>query len=339
MELSVNLLTRKLLPYAVAALIVLLVCPLIGLQMIPPGQALRVFFGTAQDDTLRDILLAHRLPRVLLSFIVGGSLAYVGAALQVVLRNPLAAPSTLGSTQGGTIGAVLAITVPALSFRFGPLHAEQLLAMVGSCAALGLILALARRPEGTASHTLLLTGVTIGILANAVILFLSYLASPDLLVLMNHWMMGGVDAVGYDDFAALLPLLLPGLGLIALQAPALNHLALGEELALGHGVDVAAVQGRAFLGAGLCIAAIVSVTGPISFVGLIIPHIVRRLSGHDLRLTLPACWLVGGVFLTACDTLARTVIARREMPVGIITALAGGPFFIFLLLRSKRQVS
>jgi iron complex transport system permease protein len=181
--------------------------------------------------------------------------------------------------------------------------------------------------------TILLAGVTINILCGAAILLLRYLVSPHLLVAMDRWMMGGLDVVGYREILTLLPLLLPGLGLLFVQSQALNQLAFGEEMAEGHGVHVARVQKQVLLGTGVLAAAAVALAGPIGFVGLIIPHVVRRLSGADHRIVLPACFCLGGAFLTVCDLVARTIVSPTEMPVGIMTAMVGGPVFLRMLFR------
>jgi len=287
------------------------------------------------EKTTATIFWDLRLPRVVLGFLAGGTLALVGASLQVILRNPLATPYTLGVTGGGALGAVVAISVPGLVLTAGPLSTVQVFSLAGCALTLSLIYALARRPQGISMATLLLAGVTIGILCGALILLVRFLADPNLLVAMDRWVMGALGVVGYRELAALAPFLLPGLGLLALQTPSLNHLSLGEEMAAGHGVDVAAVHREVFFGAGLATAAVVSITGPIGFVGLIVPHAVRRLSGFDHRVVLPASFLLGGAFLVACDAVARTVLAPSEMPVGIITALVGGPIFIRILLKRR----
>lgn len=306
--------------YALPCLVVLGIAPFVGSQATTP-----------------EILWGLRVPRVLLGLLAGGTLALVGASLQVILRNPLATPYTLGVTGGGALGAVIAISIPGLQMTLRPLafSTVQLFALAGCAATLLLIYAFARRPQGISTTLLLLAGVTIGILCGALMLLVRYLASPNLLVAMDRWVMGGLDEPGYRGLAALAPFLLPGLGLLALQIPTLNHLSLGEDMAAGHGVDVAAVHREVFFGAGLATAAVVSVTGPIGFVGLIVPHAVRRLSGFDHRIVLPASFLLGGAFLVACDTLARLVVAPSEMPVGILTALVGGPVFIGILLRRR----
>ena len=304
--------------YLVPCLAVVCIAPFIGSVRTSP----QIFWGL-------------RVPRVVLGLVTGGTLAMVGASLQVILRNPLATPYTLGVTGGGALGAVVAISVPGLVVTAGPFSTVQLFSIVGCGLTLLLIYALARRPRGISMATLLLAGVTVGILCGALIMLVRFLADPNLLVAMDRWVMGSLDAVGYHVFAALAPFLLPGLGLLVLQIPSLNHLSLGEEMAAGHGVDVAAVHREVFLGAGLATAAVVSVTGPIGFVGLIVPHAVRRLSGFDHRVVLPASFLLGGAFLVACDALARSIVPPTEVPVGILTALIGGPVFIAILLKRR----
>ena len=334
-----KLLTRRqyagsLLGYLVLALIVICLAPFIGSEPIDLSQ---VFFpaqaGQASSDAV--IFFDYRVPRVLLGFLVGGSLALVGSVFQVIFRNPLAAPSTLGVTAAGSVGAFLAIAVPSLAVNIGPFSTVQLFALMGAAVILALIFLLARRSRGLSMYTLLLAGITVGIFCSALVLLIQYLSDPNRLVEMSHWQMGGLSVVDYRPLAAVLPLFLPGAALLMMQMPSLNHLSLGEEMALGHGIDVAAVQRYSFWGGGLATAAAVSVAGPIYFVGLIIPHIVRRISGFDNRIVLPASFLTGGAFLVACDTAARTIVAPTEMPVGVITAIVGGPFFIYLLLKKR----
>jgi len=324
----------SILVYLLLAFTTLLIAPFIGGETIRVRQVVHdVFHHTWNIQT--EIFFYQRIPRVLLAFLVGGSLALTGSVFQVILRNPLATPYTLGVTGGGALGAVIAILIPGLSLTWGPFSSVQLTALLGAGLTLGLIYVLARRSKSVSTNTLLLAGVTVGILCGALILFVRYLASPHLLVAMDHWLMGGLDIVGYRSLAALLPLLLPGAGMLFMQMGSYNLLALGEEMALGYGIDVTSVQRLSLIGGGLVTAGAVSFSGPIFFVGLLIPHGVRRLSGFDQRIIMLASFLSGGAFLVACDTAARTIVAPTEMPVGIITALVGGPFFIYLLFRKK----
>lgn len=278
------------------------------------------------------ILFQQRIPRVLLALLVGGSLSMAGASLQVLFRNPLAEPWTLGVAGGAAVGAFIAQAVPGLQISWGLISGTQLLSLAGAAAVLGLIFSYARRTDA-APHTLLLAGVTISILSGSLIMLATYFISPFRFMAYHRWMMGGLDIIGYRDLASMLMLSFPGLMLLLFQARALNHLALGEETALGHGVDVGRVQRRTLLGAGLVTAACVTLAGPIGFVGLIVPHMLRRFSGYDHRIVLTGSFLLGGAVLGLCDGAARSLIAPTEIPVGVITAVIGGPVFLFLLGR------
>lgn len=320
--------------YASLSCLVIFVAPFFGSERLALDNVLGALFSDrAHVDA--DIFFYLRIPRVLLAFLVGGSLAVAGSALQVMLRNPLAEPFVLGIAGAGAVGAVIAISIPGFLVCAGPFSSVQIFTLLGSIVCIGGIYWLTRSPLGVSMTTILLAGVTINIFCGAAILLVRYLVSPHLLVAMDRWMMGGLDVVGYRELSGLLPLLLPGLALLFMQGHALNQLAFGEEMATGHGVNVALVQKQILLGTGLTTAAAVSMAGPIGFVGLIVPHAVRRLSGLDHRVVLPASFCLGGAFLTVCDLVARTVVAPTEMPVGIITAMLGGPIFLRILLKRR----
>ncbi len=322
--------TRAAILYGLLFLSVFLVLPWIGPESIDPGKIIQFLSGNNTPDG--SIFWLQRLPRVILGLLAGGALAVVGAAFQVLFRNPLVEPFTLGVSGGAALGAFIAISIPGLWLTWGPFSTLQILAVLGASLSLSLIYRLAHRQGGVSIYTLLLAGVTISIMCGGGILLLTYLSSPNALVVFQRWMMGGIDVVGFHELSALFPILLPGLGILFLHANDLNHIALGEEMALGHGVDVRIVQRDVFIGGGLATAAVVSLVGPIGFVGLIVPHAVRRLSGYDQRLVLIGSFFLGGASLAVCDAIARTVLAPTELPVGIITALIGGPLFIYLLI-------
>jgi len=322
-----------MLPAVILFVITALVCPFFGGNFLDIKEIVQAFSGNITPDG--EIFLMHRVPRVILGLIAGGSLAVTGAVFQVVLRNPLAEPFTLGTTGGAALGAVVAISVPGLWLSWGPFSSVQLLALAGAGTTLSLIYVMARSRNGLSMSVLLLAGVTLSIFCASLVLLVRYLMNPDLLVQVDRWMMGGLEIVGYRELASLLPFLVPGLGLLFYIAMPLNHLALGEEMARGHGVNVSSVQKTSFVAGGLTTGAIVSLTGPISFIGLIIPHVVRRLSGYDQRVVLPMSFLFGGVALTICDAAARTLAAPSEMPVGIVTALIGCPVFIWILCAKR----
>ncbi|PIE22700.1 MAG: transporter permease [Planctomycetota bacterium] len=319
--------------YAALALLSLLIFPFVGAEDL----CLRTIWSdlsqgrVSQVDT--EIFVSLRLPRVLLAFLTGAVLAVCGNAFQVILRNPLATPYTLGVTGGAAVGAYLAIAFPALNLSLGTVTTVQFMAMAGSALIVFLIYVASRKRTGISTHTMLLAGVTISIICGALILLIRYLTKPGLLVSLDRWTMGQLDTVGFESLYAVAALSLLGLLFIALSARGLNHISLGEDLAMGHGVDVARVQKLCFIGGSLATASVVSVAGPIGFIGLIVPHAVRKISGFHNQRVLLGCFFVGGAFLVICDAVARTLLAPSEIPVGVISALIGGPCFVYVLLK------
>lgn len=318
-------------------LMVLLLAPLLGGEPIEvPAAARELSQGI---DTPRARILALRLPRILLGMLAGGALAVAGAAFQTLLRNALATPYTLGVSFAGALGAFLALSVPGLAFALGPISSVTLLAFAFAAADVSILYVLARRGMRLDTNELLLVGVTLNYFCGAAILLLRFLSDPMRLRAMDHWMMGGLAVGGWSALAPLPAILLPGLLLLFLQAGALDQLAFGEELAGSRGVDVGATQRASLLGASAVTAAVVSVTGPIGFVGLLAPHAARRLLGPGHRGLLPGSFLLGGSFLVLADALTRSIaLAGRgaELPVGVFTALVGAPLFLLLLLRARR---
>jgi len=195
----------------------------------------------------------------------------------------------------------------------------------------------ALRRQGIQTSTLLLAGVAVSLSCSAIILFLQYLSDSTQTFRMVRWMMGGLSVVGYTEVLWLVPWVLGGSAALFALRWELNLLLTGEEMAASRGVDLARLRRLVLLATSLMIGALVAVAGPIGFVGLIVPHMLRRLVGHDHLFLIPACILGGGAFLTLCDAGARTLMAPAELPVGILTALLGGPFFLWLLVLRKRQ--
>ncbi len=317
--------------YGAVAIAVLIVSPFFGGEVIAPADVIRPPGVDPADDIARDILVYHRVPRTILAFLVGSALALAGGVFQVILRNPLATPYTLGITGGGSLGALLAISAPGFYVTWGPISTLQFACLGGAAAVTIAVYAFATRHGSLDTHTLLLAGVSLTLFCSAMILFIRYLSGPYQLFSIERWLMGGLDITGYEDLAVLLPLWFPGVGTLFLQTRCLNQLAVGDDLASGYGVDVGRVRIMSFVGGSLATAGVVAVAGPIGFVGLIVPHAVRQLSGSDHRIVLPAAFLAGGSFLVICDTVARTLRYPSEIPVGIITSLIGVPFFIYLL--------
>lgn len=307
----------------------MILTPLVGSQSISLEQILR------SDPTAASIFWQLRLPRILLALLGGAALATSGLGFQTLFRNPLAEPYTLGVSSGAALGAVI-----ALRFEGGQFLGLSLVGLASFAGALGataLIVGLAMRRQGIQTSTLLLAGVAVSLSCSAIILFLQYLADSTQTFRMVRWMMGGLSVVGYTEVLWLLPFVLGGSVALFVLRWELNLLLTGEELAASRGVDLARLRRYVLLATSLMIGALVAVAGPIGFVGLIVPHMLRRFVGHDHLYLVPACILGGGAFLTLCDAVGRTILSPAELPVGILTALLGGPFFLWLLVWRRRE--
>lgn len=315
-----------------AAAIVL--APLVGSTSISLRRAFDVSIPFA-DNTDAQIFFVARLPRTLAGAFVGATLATSGVVFQGLLRNPLATPFTLGVSAGGALGAMLAITFDWTLASIG-ISAVPLAAFAGSLAAVAVVYALARaRHQGLSTNVLLLAGVTLNAFFSAMILFIQYFANFADAYKTLRWLMGNLDISSYGPLVGALPLAIIAFIAFGWLARPLNLLSLGADSAESRGLDVARSQRVAFFSASLATGAAVSVGGPIGFVGIIVPHLVRLLVGPDHRLVLPAAALFGAAFLIGCDVLSRTVMAPVELPVGVIDTLIGGPFFLWLLVRRR----
>jgi iron complex transport system permease protein len=324
---------RTLAGFGSLLLATLVLAPLVG----PTAINLRRAFDFAipfADNVDAQIFFVARLPRTLAGACVGALFASAGVVFQGLLRNPLATPFTLGVSTGAALGAVLAITFN-LSLAFLGISAVPVAAFAGSLMAVAIVYALAQaRHRGLSTTVLLLAGVTMNAFFSAMILFVQYFASFADTYRTLRWLMGDLDVASYQPVLAALPTMVVAFAVFAWLARPLNLLALGPDSAESRGLDVARAQRGAFFSASLATGAAVSIGGPIGFVGIIIPHLVRLLVGPDHRLVLPASALFGAAFLVGCDLVARTILAPVELPVGIITALIGGPFFLWLLIRN-----
>ncbi len=328
MENSPRRFWLALLLSAAAAVAALIICPLIGPASISYSRA---FAGFSPDH---EILFDTRLPRVLLALLAGGSLAMAGVLFQALLRDALATPYTLGVSSGASLGAVLAI---CLGWReVGQLPAVWVSAFAGAALVLFLVLGIASEGRRMSSFTLLLAGVSINTICLAAILFLQYIANFGQTFAIVRWLMGGIDAIEYSTLAWAAGLVLPALIVLFLRARDWNLMAVGEDWAAAHGVSVRRLLLTGYLLGSFVAGSITALTGPIAFVGLIIPHALRLRVGADHRALMPCSLFSGAAFLAVSDTVARTVLAPTELPVGVVTALLGGPFFIWLL-RSKRR--
>jgi iron complex transport system permease protein len=326
-------LTTTILVFGAAALAAVVLAPLIGSTPISLRRAFDLSIPLAENADAQIFFIA-RLPRTLAGALVGSTLAAAGVVFQGLLRNPLATPYTLGVSTGGALGAMLAITFggPALGWLGVPL--APLASFAGALLAVTIVYLLATgRHRGLSTNVLLLAGVTMNAFFSAIILFVQYFADFAETFRMLRWLMGDLDVSSYEPVVTALPLVVFAFGAFAWLARPLNLLSLGEDAAESRGLDVVRAQRVAFLSGSLATGAAVSVGGPIGFIGIIVPHLVRLLVGADHRVVLPASALFGAAFLIGCDAMARTVMAPIDLPVGVITAMIGGPFFLWLLLK------
>ena len=320
--------------FGVLASIAIVLAPLVGSTSVDLNRAFDPNIPFAENVDAQ-ILFIARLPRTLAGALVGAALGSAGVIFQGLLRNPLATPFTLGVSAGAALGAMLAITFNWSIAALG-ISTVSLASFVGSIGAVAIVYALARaRHAGLSTDVLLLAGVTMNAFFSALILFVQYFADYAETYRTLRWLMGDLDVSSYEPLVTATPLVLGAFVVFAWLARPLNVLSLGPDGAASRGVDVARVQRSAFLSGSLVTGAAVSVAGPIGFVGIIIPHLVRLMVGADHRVVLPASALFGAAFLVACDVLARTVLSPIELPVGVITALIGGPFFLWLLVKKS----
>jgi iron complex transport system permease protein len=301
--------------------------PFMGMETIGAGQIL-------SDGLQREIFWSIRFPRVLTAFTAGAVLALCGLVFQGVLRNPLADPFTLGVASGASCGAALTILSGAAGAAFGlPVTAAG--ALFGAALSFLLVMAFSGAIRTVSSNGILLAGIAVSFFFSSVLMFSQYISSMRDSFRIVRWLMGGVEVFGYGPLLTMLPFVAVGLVLTTANVTALDHFLTGEDVAKTRGVRVRLSRNLLLGAASVMVGGVVSVCGPIGFVGLMIPHLCRSAFGAGHRILLPACLLAGGIFLSVCDTFARTVIAPVEIPVGVITALMGAPFLVWVLSRQE----
>lgn len=304
----------------------------VGASSVGPGELAQLVCGGELPAVTRNILVNTRIPRVAAGLLAGASLALAGALVQLVLDNPLASPSILGINSGAGFAVLLVSALPALGAAGSPARLA-VAAFVGALVAALLVFLISAR-AGISRLTVVLAGVALnavfGAGQNAVMTL-----APNVYLGTSSYLVGGFSGVLLADLLVPAALSLVGLVAALVLAPTLNVLALGEDAAHALGVSVDAVRVVALGAAALLAASAVSFAGLLGFVGLMVPHAVRRVFGHDARRLLPLCAVWGAAFTVACDTLARTAFAPYELPVGIPLAFLGGPFFIYLIMRGR----
>jgi ABC-type Fe3+-siderophore transport system permease subunit len=293
----------------------------------------RALRGGPGAEREAQILFLSRLPRALAGAVAGAGLAAAGVSFQALLRNPLAEPYTLGVSSGAALGAVVAIRL-GLDAALG-VSAVPLLAFAGALAAVAVVWRLARVGGSRPPATLLLAGITLAFVCSAATMLVQYTASFSESYRIVRWMMGGLDWIPTADLVRSGVVVALGLAALLYLARDMNALAAGTEAAASVGVRVERAVGLGYVAASLVVGAVIAFAGPIGFVGIIVPHALRALVGPDHRALLPASILGGAGFVVLADAVARTIISPEQLPVGVVTALIGGPFFLFLLVGEK----
>lgn len=315
--------------------VIVVVSLLVGPARIGLIQGLKgLFFGWQDGSTIltpseKTIIFSIRLPRVLFAGLVGAALSVAGVIFQALLRNPLADPYILGISGGSAVGAIIGIIIGISAVPF----AIPGLAFLGAVATVILVFFIGRSDKELHSTTLLLAGVIVNAFFSAVIMFLLSISTHSELHSITFWLMGDLALANWFKILFVAILLFMGFAVIYTYARPLNLIVTGEETALQLGVNVERTKIVLFMAGSLLTAVAVSFSGIIGFVGLIIPHVMRMILGPDHRLLLPASFLFGASFLVVADTIARTIISSTELPVGVITAMCGAPYFIYLLRR------
>ena len=312
--------------------VVIIVSILLGAAPIGLSDFYRILTGRASQGAAYSIIVQIRLPRILMAACVGGALSVCGAVMQSLLRNPLAEPFVLGISSGAALGAILFMLLG--QFLAG---GEFLFSFAGGILTLIAVLWLSKRKGGLSTTRVILTGVIINAFFTSFIMFIIATTSDDLLHSILFWLYGDLSNSDYFDVLMLSVILVLCFGAIYVFARYLNILGLDEELGYQLGIEVERVQYVLLILVSVLTAFAVSLSGIIGFVGLIVPHLMRMAFGSDHRILLPSSLIFGGVFMMLADTAARTVISPSELPVGVVTAFLGAPFFLLLMFRGNRQ--
>ncbi len=319
-----------------------------GAVSISPRQIISIIagkigldFGIPYETQQESVLWAIRLPRVLLGLLVGASLAVSGTLLQGLFRNPLAEPNLLGISSGAALFAVGAIVLGE-KLAFGivdqyKVFALPVAAFVGGIAAILLVYQIGKKRGSVDTATVLLAGIALNALAGAGIGLMTYLADDAQLRNITFWLLGSLGGATWKSLAVIGPLIILPLFLLRNLSRQMNALLLGDSEAYHLGIDVDKLKRRIIVIVALTVGASVSLTGIIGFVGLVVPHLLRLMIGVDHKILLPASILLGAGLLIGADWISRTIVAPAEMPIGVITAAIGSPFFLWLLLRKQNE--
>lgn len=344
MGVAVRVLDRRKMIWVNGVLLALLALSVVGCTLLGPVRLdLAQVLSNLSANPSAEILFRARLPRVLLGVAIGGGMAACGVVLQALLGNPLACPQMLGVSGGASLGGILGLIffpywlVPIGGGVFGEISWVPLAAFLGALMSMVLVYRFSLFHGRLHPYHLLLSGVIFNSFIAAVIMFLNSIVDFYQAQGLLFWLMGSLSTRAYMTVAFIWVYIVVGFLWLWAKGVSLNLIALGEETAMQLGVETKALQRQIFVASSLMIGAMVSVSGMIGFVGLMIPHVMRLMVGSDHRLLLPASFLAGGIFLCWADTVARILLSPAELPVGIVTAFLGGPFFLFLLYREGRR--
>lgn len=331
---------RFLIVLAVLLPLTILLTPWIGEVEIGWNDVRRGWNHNDLSSTER-IFWFLRVPRTLLAAVAGAALATAGAVFQAMFRNPLASPFTLGASSGASLAAALAFHFGWIGSLFGvPLL--PVVAFIGALCSVLVVYGVARLRRGFATGTLLLAGVSIGFICAASILFIHFVSASPVTDATVKWLMGSVETASFRPVAAAFAFVLPAVVVVWLQRRELDLLLMGELIAASRGVSVNRARAVAYFASSLMVAGVVAYCGPIGFVGLVVPHLMRTLSGPRHATLLPACALGGATFLIWSDVLARNLMhwvnnSPRQIPVGILTSMIGGVFFLYILMTHRQE--
>jgi iron complex transport system permease protein len=307
----------------------LAICPFIGMTFISP-------FQLQHDSSSYFILFYLRIPRAIVAFLSGGSLALCGMTFQAMFRNPLAEPFTLGIASGASCGAALTI-LSGLTIVFPHVPLLSLGSFIGACIAMALVTAFSGFGEKSNSYTMLLSGVAVSFIFSSLLMLFQYLSNMQDSFHIVRWLMGGIDVFGYQSVAILAFFVMTGSAIVFFKLSEIDHFLTGEDVAGSRGVDVKKTKRLLLLASTLMIGAMVSTCGPIGFVGLIVPYLARRFFKMSHKIIAPVSFQLGGTFLLVCDTIARSILGSVEIPVGVITAICGAPFFLWILIGDSKN--
>ncbi|CBW25219.1 putative iron ABC transporter, permease protein [Halobacteriovorax marinus SJ] len=288
------------------------------------------------DPGFSNIVWNIRLPQLLMSFLVGGLLSLSGLLFQAMFKNSLATPYTLGVASGAALGASLYFTL-GLSLSFTFFNGVTIFSFISALLCVVIVYSMAIKRGRVSTHSLLLSGVVLSMICSSLILFLQFMGQERDAIQVVRWLMGGIDVVGFSSPVRLIPVVLISLFYCSFNARKLNIMYLGDDIALTRGVNIYKFRKSLYIVNSIVVAMVVAECGPIGFVGLLGPHMAKKVFGHKHQQLIPASFMVGGILLNLCDLLSRNIMEETLLPVGVMTALLGGPFLLYLLSRPTKS--